>query len=316
MIDIDVVITWVDGDDPEHRRKRLSFMTRSSRPLHDNGINPHRWADSDELNYCLRSIEKNAPWVRRVWIITDLQAPKFGKLSKRFLDKISIVDHLEIFRDHAEVLPTFNSLSIETMLWRIDGVAEHFLYFNDDVFLIAPVRPDDFFTAAGPVLRGGWTDYSGLGRSAEKRKDAAFLNHYNQLNAAEIIGFGAERAFANAHVIHPMRRSVMARLFEQHRELFVENITHRFRDTEQFLPQGLHNHACIRDGGFTILEHQDYMHFSVGQFDGWRQGEVRDHFLRAAKPDIKLLCVNDLPSIERTFPEARKFIELAIGLAA
>ena len=49
---------------------------------------------------------------------------------------VRLVDHREIFRGHKELLPTFNSLAIESMVWRIKGLAERFLYFNDDVMLV------------------------------------------------------------------------------------------------------------------------------------------------------------------------------------
>ena len=70
------------------------------------------------------------------------------------LDKIRIVDHRAIFRDHLEALPTFNSRSIEAMLYRIPGLAEQYVYFNDDMSLIKPVGPEHFFGPNGPVLRG------------------------------------------------------------------------------------------------------------------------------------------------------------------
>jgi hypothetical protein len=170
MFEVDAVITWVDGADPVHRAKRerhlalaqADVVAQARAPLHDNGTNPHRWLCGDELNYCVRSIANNAPWVRRIWIVTDAQTPEIMQLPPEIAAKISIVDHSEIFAGYDDALPTFNSLSIETMLWRIPGLAEHFLYFNDDVFLTAPVTRSDFFAGDGPVLRGQWADHSDL----------------------------------------------------------------------------------------------------------------------------------------------------------
>jgi hypothetical protein len=313
-MNIDVVITWVDGADPAHEQNRLSWMARTDRPLHANGVNPHRWADSDELGYCLRSIAKNAPWVDRIWIVTDGQTPRLEGLAPEFVAKIAIVDHTAIFRDHLGVLPTFNSLSIETMLWRIDGLAEHFLYFNDDVFITAPVQPGDFFDQGGPVLRGEWVDYSELEASDTKKKHAAFLNDFNQMKSAGILGYATDRAFQGAHVIHPMLRSVMADLFCEHEALFVSNIAHRFRCTEQFLPQSLHNHACFKSGSATLLEGLDHLDLGVAAFEFLSADQVQALFQRAATAQIKFICVNDLPAVERSFPDARRWIEHAIGL--
>jgi hypothetical protein len=312
--EIDAVITWVDGAQPAHLNKRMHYMAAAEKPLHGNAINPHRWADSDELGYCLRAIEHNAPWIRRVWIVTDDQQPRLPALSSAFRAKISMIDHSEIFAGHEQVLPTFNSLTIETMLWRIKGIAEHFLYFNDDVFITRAVQPSDFFTPAGPVLRGYWADYSALVDCPIKRLELALLNHFNQINSANRSGYGADRIFLSAHVVHPMKKSVMATLFAEHREAFIENIAHRFRCTGQFLPQSLHNHACIRDGSATILEANDYLHLPVGMFDENTLDQVRANMRTAAAPAIKFLCVNDLPALEQNIGNARAWIEQTIGL--
>ena len=313
MDDVDAVITWVDGADPVHARKRNAYLSDAKTPLHDNGINPHRWVCSDELNFCLRSIANNAPWVRRVWIVTDSQTPDIAPLPENFASKIAIVDHAVIFAGYAETLPTFNSLSIETMLWRIPGLAERFLYFNDDVFLTAPVAPADFFGENGPVLRGKWADHSALAECSIARSEASLLNHFNQINAAAMIGYEAEQVFESAHVVHPMLRSVMGGLFDIFADDCRRNVGFRFRDTAQFLPQSLHNHACLASGHASILDTRDYLHVAVGALDQWSAADVHAYLGGSERHEIKFLCVNDLPEVERKFPEARAWIEAAIA---
>lgn len=313
MIDVDAVVTWVDGADTAHAKKRVNYIARSRTALHENAINPHRWVDNNELYYCLRSIHVNAPWIRRIWLVTDNQTPDLSSFSPGFRDKMRIVDHTEIFAGFAEFLPTFNSLAIESLIWRIPDLAEHFIYFNDDVFVSSPVGTSDFFRDGAPVLRGKWVDYSSLAASPEQRQDAALMNHYNQIRSAELIGFDARNLFHGAHAIHPMTKSIMARLFEEFHAEFTRNISHRFRVTDQFLPQGLYNHACIKTGNYTIVSKRDHIHLASGAFDKWSAREVTDHLLKAATPDIKFLCVNDLPVVERNIPDARNLIEQIIG---
>ena len=149
---IDAVITWVDGDDPQHRAKRLHYQPQA--PRNANAVNPHRWACNDELGYCLRSIANHAPWIGRIWIITDAQTPDLSRLPADLVSRIAIIDHRILFAGYESALPTFNSLAIETVLWRIPGLAEHFVYFNDDVFLTGPLAPGDLFCDGAPVLRG------------------------------------------------------------------------------------------------------------------------------------------------------------------
>ena len=118
MIRGDIVITWVDGADPAHQARRDHYIGRAAQPLHGNGTNPHRWSCNDELSYCLRSIANHATNVRKIWIVTDDQTPDLSALTPAMRAKIQIVDHREIFAGYEDVLPTFNSLSIETFLWR------------------------------------------------------------------------------------------------------------------------------------------------------------------------------------------------------
>ncbi len=319
MFDVDAVITWVDGSDPAHKAKRDQHLAAATTRLHDNGTNPHRWVCSDELNYCVRSIVNHAPWVRHIWIVTDAQTPVLTGLPRTWAGKVSIVDHRTIFAGHEDALPTFNSLAIETMLWRIPGLAERFLYFNDDVFLTAPVTPADFFTAAGPVLRGRWVDHSPLAACPASRSQAELLNHYNQIHAAALIGYPAQHLFKSAHVVHPMLRSVMAELVAAYPAECAANARFRFRCSQQFLPQSLHNHACLATGKATILAVRDYVHVAVGAIGGagsaggWPARDVLSHFRRAERHEIKLLCVNDLPEVERRYPGARGWIEAAIA---
>lgn len=310
---IDAVVTWVDGNTPSHRAVRAAYMAQSGRRLHENASNPHRWASSDEIYFCLHSIVRHAPWVRWIWVLVEREKPDLDRLSDAVRAKLRFAYHHEIFAGHEHVLPTFNSLAIETMMWRIAGLSERFLYFNDDVFLKAPLSPDDMFRGDRPVLRGAWVDYSALASDARLREDPARFNHFMQINAAALCGMGPGHLFAAAHVVHPMRRSVMARLYAEHRAAFLANIGHRFRDLSQFLPQGLHNHACIGAGEAVQSTAADHLHITSGQGAGGDPEAVRALLERDALAGTKFLCVNDLPQLEDLLPDARELIWRAIG---
>ena len=73
---------------------------------------------------------------------------KDDKIAEKKYPTVSIVDHKDLFEEYSEYLPTFNSLSIETMLYRIPGLAEQFIYFNDDFFLANNTKLEDFFILA------------------------------------------------------------------------------------------------------------------------------------------------------------------------
>lgn len=313
---IDAVITWVDGTSPAHRAKRARYMAQSGSRLSENARNPHRWEQSDEIYYCLHSIFNHAPWVRYIWIVVDEVAPDLSRLPRPLRDKIRIVLHAQIFAGHTDVLPTFNSLAIESMLWRIEGLSERFLYFNDDVFLTNPLELEDVFDGNIPVLRGDWVDYSKLRDDRQARSDPAKFNHFMLLNAAALWGVGADHFFACAHVVHPLRRSVMGRLFDQHRAAFVSNIAHRFRDLAQFSPQGAHTQMSLALSQTAKFQQGDHLHITSGQGMEQPPEQTRRLLTGEALEGIKFLCVNDLPQLEALVPDVRDLIARAVGIDA
>ena len=144
-MDIDAVYLWVDGNDPAHRALRRQYATTDKASKHYDGEN--RWHNNGELRYSLRSLAMFAPWIRRVHIVTNGQVPPWLNIDN---PKVRLVTHQQIYR-WPEHLPTFNSRSIETHLHRIPDLAEHFLSFNDDMFLGAPCQPTTFFTVDGII---------------------------------------------------------------------------------------------------------------------------------------------------------------------
>ena len=144
--EIDIVFSWVDG---AHDARR-ELMAQSQVNGADAG--PDRYRQIDELRYALRSVHAFAPWVRRIFIATDSQAPAWLDADH---PRVRIVRSEEFFADPA-VLPTFNSHAIESQLHHIPDLAEHFLYSNDDMFFGRPVTPFDVLLPRRhhPVRRG------------------------------------------------------------------------------------------------------------------------------------------------------------------
>jgi hypothetical protein len=143
---IDIVYTWVDGSDEEWQKSRQKFTpTQKNIPL--DSLSECRWRDFDELRLSVESVEKFAPWIRTIFIISDFQRPYW--FDENNPGKIKFIDHPDLFQEFEEHLPTFNSHAIESHLHRIPDLAEHFIYSNDDTFLGNYVYPLDFFTADG-----------------------------------------------------------------------------------------------------------------------------------------------------------------------
>lgn len=145
--DIDLVYLWVDGSDPKWMEKKIQFTSDKADNSEVNSKS--RYINNDELRYSLRSVEKYVPWVRKIFIVTDDQHPEWLRLDH---PKIQMIDHKEILPE--ETLPCFNSSVIEYYLYRIPGLAEHFLFANDDMFFQKKLLPGYFFDEEGiPYVR-------------------------------------------------------------------------------------------------------------------------------------------------------------------
>lgn len=146
MNKIDFVILWVNDKDDVWRKKRAKFEKYNTTTSDNREI---RYRDWDNLKYWFRGIEWFAPWVHKIYFVTDHQAPTW--LNKKH-KKLVLVNH-ESFMDSAS-LPTFNSNAIEINLYKIPNLSERFVAFNDDMFITRPVKQTDFFYDKQPCDTG------------------------------------------------------------------------------------------------------------------------------------------------------------------
>ncbi len=241
---IDAVILWVDGNDPLHKAKILPYLEDKSKI--NNTKFKTRYNQVNEIRFTIDSILKYASFVNNIYIITDNQIPEFLKSnsdSKRY-NNVKIIDHKDIFDGYTEYLPTFNNRPIETCMYRIPNLSEHFIYFNDDFFLINPTKPEDFFKNGLPILRGKWLKFPEH-TLKNKFKKARIGHKTAQQLGARILGFNKYYNFR--HTPHPLRKSTFENYFKKHPEVFIENIKYRFRSSNQFTPQGFANHIEIKN---------------------------------------------------------------------
>lgn len=117
-------------------------LTAISQSKQDEDVSASRFEDNEELRYSLRSVEKHAPWVRHIFIVTNGQIPSWLNLDN---PRVTVVTHQDIFLNHSH-LPTFSSPAIEAHIHRIPGLSQKFIYLNDDVMFGKDVWPDDFYT--------------------------------------------------------------------------------------------------------------------------------------------------------------------------
>lgn len=227
--DIDLVYLWVDGADPVWQAKRNAFI---GKPREDSAVNcKGRTADNGELKYSLRAIEKYAPWIRRIFIVTDNQIPVWLDTSN---PKIRIIDHSIILPP--ESLPCFNSAVIEQNLYKIPDLAERFLYSNDDTLINRVVTPGDFFTPEGfPIVRLKRKPLRKLRWFWREKIRKKPLKNYSKTIArtSQLVAdkYGIYYTGMPHHNIDAYLRSDLQRIAEEvmHEE-FLANATHRMRN--------------------------------------------------------------------------------------
>lgn len=280
---VDLVYLWVDGSDPEWRRRH----DRACGIVHENTGEDcsGRYADNEELRFSLRSVEKYAPWIRTVFIVTDRQVP-------RWLDtahpKIRIVDHSEILPPKA--MPTFNSVVIEHHLHRIPRLADHFLYANDDMMFNRPVSPSDFFTPDGlPVARLNRRPFRKLTLWLEVAVEHKTLSNYNRTiaNAARLVKekYGKYIGHKTHHNIDAYRKSDMAATYETFREAIEPTLTNHIR-SDSDIQRNLYTYAAMVEGKCKVE--------FVGRTTSFRfHIDNRSHYRKLLRCRPMLVCFND-----------------------
>ncbi len=133
-MNIDFVIFWVDGSDLEWQKKKAYYK---GTPLQNADV---RYRDWGILKYWFRAVEEYAPWVHKIYFVADNQRPEWLDFSN---PKLEYVDHKDFIP--AEYLPTFHSHTIEDNIHRISGLSEHYVVFNDDTYINAPITPEYYF---------------------------------------------------------------------------------------------------------------------------------------------------------------------------
>ena len=298
---IDAVFTWVNGNDENHKDKLRKFV--SEEVLNSKDLRTKLDQDN-EIEFAVKSILKYAKFVRNIFIVTDNQTPDFLKdlaKAKKEYPTVFIIDHKTIFEGYHQYLPTFNCLPIESLLYKIPGLSEHFLYLNDDFLLLRETKVSDFFINESPVIRGFWTNfyediwykkvqnflYSFIGKET---KGNIYGFKKGQQNIAKILGF--DKYVRLDHTIAPLRKSTYHNYYIKHPEVLDLNIKHRFRHPEQYTNQSLANHLEIKKDNFVLKNDFQLVYFQNYKKPFWW---LKNKLKRAEKDKNKLfLCMQSL----------------------
>ena len=253
-MNIDFVITWVDGNDIEWQKEKAKY---SGQEFGDDRIK--RYREWDLLPFWFRGVEKCAPWVRSIHFVTYGHLPKWLNTNN---PKLHIVNHKDYIPE--KYLPTFSCRSIELNMHKIPGLSDNFVYFNDDMYLLRPVKEKDFFvnglpcdTAVGQATYLHGEDINGsilkpenyntsniynlppINRNFNKRKTIRkniwkwFTPKYGFKwgRTLLLMPWGEFTGFMNSHLPYSYNKKTFEDVWEKEFYLLDRACQHRFRDS-------------------------------------------------------------------------------------
>ncbi len=286
--EVDMVFSWVDGSSSEFQRQRAAQLSEYVVGEGDEGV--ARYRHVDELRYALRSVHMYAPWVRRIFIATDSPPPAW------LIDhpRVTLVRSEEFFAD-TSVLPIHNSHAVESQLHRIEGLSEHFLYSNDDMFFGRPVRPELFFSPGGvsSFVECGVRIGPGPARPSRSGHDNALRVNRDLLKQR----FGRTIVRDLEHCATPLRRSIMFELEREFPAEFARTASSRFRSaTDISVTNSLYHYYAQFTGRAISSTAPRVGYVQTTTAAGLRRME------RLSKVGFDMFCLND--GAETEVPEA------------
>lgn len=307
-MDIDFVVTWVDSNDPkwqEEFRKHKGITTTADQ-------SKARYRDWNFFKYWFRAVENYAPWVHKVYLITN---GKFPDWINPNCDKLVLVKHSDYIPE--QFLPTFNSRTIEFYMNRIKGLSEHFVYFNDDMYLNAPVNPDYYFRNGLPCDNNAESVYNVTAYHPTTRFHISvgrFVNvcvvngHFNRREVIKqsfknwygfhlglidrIMSFiismypnGWFIGFRDRHIEQPYLKSVFDDAWDKESGMLTESST-KFREDATLTPYFFRYWQFASNKFYPVRLNEGRKYVSTLDF--------MDKILDTMKnPKIKSLCIND-----------------------
>ena len=324
---IDFVVTWLDSSDLEWQKEYNKYKGINT----DGDTSASRFRDWDLFRYWFRAVEKYAPWVNKVYLITNGTFPKWINPNH---PKLVLVKHNDYIPE--KFLPTFNSCTIELHMNKIKGLSEHFVYFNDDCYINSPITPEYYFRKGLPcdcneetffnvarynpvdrfnIFISMFVDISVLNRhfirkkcvSKSIRRWMGFHLRFQGLMTSILMTIARKTRFVGfnkKHVEQPFLKSVFEEVWAEEQPLLEQSCT-RFREDVILNPY--------------IFR---YWQFASNKFHPISSKSIRKHkisdknmsgILADMKNEkVKSLCLNDTPFItDQQFEDLKKKLQKA-----
>ena len=322
---IDFLICWVDGSDPAWQSEKEKFSNKHELDGHEC-----RYRDWDNLHYWFRGVEKFAPWVNNIYFVTWGHVPAWLNTAH---PQLQIVRHEDFI--NAKHLPTFSVRPLEINLHNIKGLEEQFVYFNDDMFVIKPVKKTDFFVRGKPrdiavmdiAIKGDiihscavYNSIMVINKHFNKQKmiKENYANWFNPLYGKYLIKtillspWKIITGFYTPHLPNAFLKSTFSEVWEMESEQLEQTCARRFR-SQMDLNQYLFRFWQLASGNFSPGPNIGRQ-FNMGS-------NPREAINALKKQKYKILCLNDselvnnfneikqelITAFDRLFPDKSKF---------
>lgn len=317
MFPIDMVYCWCDGNDPAFKARKKQYLQQENIPYGEDSIGELRFVDNEELRYSLRSLEMYAPWINHVYIVTDRQIPKWLNTD---YEKVSVVDHSEIIPK--ELIPCFSSDNIERYIANISGLAEHFIYSNDDCFFGRSITPEFFFNEKGrpKVYIKYYEKFHDIKNEDDFKKKYQVVATWmkSNMNSWKLLydKYKKNNFFVLSHTIDAYTKSLFRTTLNRYAGAFKQTEHIRFR-SEKNISRNLFGLDMIYhgDADYEIIEPpsfwQKHIHKTKGYswkcYSGSENEKTRKQILRF---EPYVFCINaDAHSTIDTKTQMRQFYE-------
>lgn len=225
---VDITVAFYNDKDEVWRNKLYDYMKQEGST--DRQVTgEERYRDWDCFKYWFRGVEKNCPWVNKVFLIvsSETQIPEW---INRDNPKLRIVLHEEFIPK--ELLPTFNPILFGSYIWNIKDLSNNYIACDDDYYFLNPISEEMFFIDDKPVYRDTQTDIQKFGAYWLEGEDGTFYQSMNNgIDLQLKLNGNKSHWYALDHLPVARKKDFEGKIVKDNYELFMNaNNKSRFRN--------------------------------------------------------------------------------------
>ena len=283
---MDAVITYVNSEDKTWREEYGKHVKST--------IEEARYRDWGTLQYLIKGIRQFMPFIENIYLVVSTPS----QITGIDVSEVNVVYHKEIIPE--KYLPTFNSCTIEMFLHKIPGLSEEFIYFNDDTFVIKPMKKTDFFVDDKPVLNPH------LQKCSQFDINSIFVQQCK--NSTELIRSKFVKKYPinvfirQEHIMRPMLKSTYEVVWETCEKEIINSLT-RIRTKRNYNAYLFNNYDVMK--GYYVQKELPYKYIKTSDSINSIISDITsDKFSVVCINDSGAVCKNDKDAINGAFENA------------